>query len=185
MGLTFDLLDGIDAADAEWSRLAEAAGNVFSTPEWASVWWSHFGAGRDLRVLAGRDDDGSTAVVLPLYVNRTRPLRVLRFVGHGVADQLGPVCAPADRERVAAALRRAPGGPALARRPAGRRPRERSRGLERPDRGHRAARRAQPDARDRGAELGRVPRLEEQELPRPGAGAASASWPRATSSPSG
>jgi CelD/BcsL family acetyltransferase involved in cellulose biosynthesis len=105
MGLTFDLLDGIDAADAEWSRLAEAAGNVFSTPEWASVWWSHFGAGRDLRVLAGRDDDGSTVVVLPLYVNRTRPLRVLRFVGHGVADQLGPVCAPADRGRVADALR--------------------------------------------------------------------------------
>ena len=30
---------------------------------------------------------------------------MLRFVGHGPADQLGPVCAPADRERVAQALR--------------------------------------------------------------------------------
>ena len=31
-------------------------------------------------------------------------MRVLRFLGHGAADQLGPVCAAADRERVAAAL---------------------------------------------------------------------------------
>jgi CelD/BcsL family acetyltransferase involved in cellulose biosynthesis len=105
MELRFDLLDGIDAGDADWARLAEAAGNVFSTPEWASVWWRHFGAGRELRVLAGRDADGSTKVVLPLYLNRSRPLRILRFVGHGAADQLGPVCAPVDRERVAAALR--------------------------------------------------------------------------------
>ena len=74
-------------------------------------------------MLAGRDADGATAVVLPLYVNRTRPLRVLRFVGHGAADQLGPVCAPADRERVAAALRPLLARPALARRPAGGRPR--------------------------------------------------------------
>ena len=103
--LEFDRLDGIDAAGADWSRLAEAAGNVFSTPEWASAWWHHFGAERELRLLAGRDPAGTTAVLLPLYVNRTRPLRVLRFVGHGPADQLGPVCAPADRERVAQALR--------------------------------------------------------------------------------
>ena len=103
--MKFDLLDGIGAADAHWAGLAEAGGNVFSTPEWASVWWSHFGADRELRVLAGRDADGSTKVILPLYVNRARPLRVLRFLGHGPADQLGPVCAPADRESVAAALR--------------------------------------------------------------------------------
>ena len=52
MQLKFDLLDGIDAADADWTGLAEAAGNVFSTPEWADVWWRHFGADRELRVLA-------------------------------------------------------------------------------------------------------------------------------------
>jgi CelD/BcsL family acetyltransferase involved in cellulose biosynthesis len=103
--LKFELLDGLDDAGPDWSRLAEAAGNVFSTPEWASTWWSHFGAGRELRVLAGRDPGGRVAVILPLYLNRTRPLRVLRFVGHGAADQLGPVCAPDDRERVADALR--------------------------------------------------------------------------------
>jgi CelD/BcsL family acetyltransferase involved in cellulose biosynthesis len=103
--LKFELLDGLDAAGADWTRLAEAASNVFATPEWASIWWRHFGEGRELRLLAGRDPGGSAVVLLPLYLNRSRPLRVLRFVGHGAADQLGPVCAPADRERVAAALR--------------------------------------------------------------------------------
>ncbi|HEU0023648.1 MAG TPA: GNAT family N-acetyltransferase, partial [Thermoleophilaceae bacterium] len=103
--LGFEVLDGLDDAAGDWDRLAEAAGNVFSTREWASMWWRHFGAGRDLRLIACRDSDGSAVALLPLYLNRTRPLRVLRFVGHGPADQLGPVCAPADRERVAGALR--------------------------------------------------------------------------------
>ena len=34
-----------------------------------------------------------------------RPLRTLRFLGHGPADQLGPVCDPADRTAVAATLK--------------------------------------------------------------------------------
>jgi CelD/BcsL family acetyltransferase involved in cellulose biosynthesis len=46
-----------------------------------------------------------------MYLNRSRPLRVVRFVGHGAADQLGPVCLPEDRERVAAALRGVLGDP--------------------------------------------------------------------------
>ncbi len=102
--LELERLEGLDALTEDWSRLAEAAGNVFSTPEWAEVWWRHYGDGRDLRLVALRDDGGRVAGVLPLYLNRSRPLKVLRFLGHGAADQLGPVCAPADRERVAAAL---------------------------------------------------------------------------------
>jgi CelD/BcsL family acetyltransferase involved in cellulose biosynthesis len=35
---------------------------------------------------------------LPLYLARERPLRVIRFVGHGQGDHLSPVCAPADLE---------------------------------------------------------------------------------------
>jgi CelD/BcsL family acetyltransferase involved in cellulose biosynthesis len=102
--LELERLEGLDALTEDWSRLADAAGNVFSTPEWAEVWWRHYGDGRELRLVALRDDGGRVAGVLPLYLNRSRPLRVLRFVGHGAADQLGPVCAPSDRERVAAAL---------------------------------------------------------------------------------
>jgi len=32
------------------------------------------------------------AAILPLYVARARPIRVVRFVGHGISDELGPVC---------------------------------------------------------------------------------------------
>ena len=103
--LELDRLDGLEVLTEDWSRLAEASGNVFSTPEWAEVWWRHYGEERDLRVVALREAGGGVAGILPLYLNRSRPLRVLRFIGHGAADQLGPVCAPADRGRVAAALR--------------------------------------------------------------------------------
>jgi CelD/BcsL family acetyltransferase involved in cellulose biosynthesis len=103
--MTWERVERLDERAEDWARLAEAAGNVFSTPEWADVWWRHFGAGRELRLLAARDAGGEPVAMLPLYLNRTRPLRVLRFVGHGPADQLGPVCAEADRVRVGRALR--------------------------------------------------------------------------------
>ncbi len=48
--------------------------------------------------------DGSLAAILPLYEAATRPLRIARLVGHGLADQLGPVSEPAERAGVAAAL---------------------------------------------------------------------------------
>jgi CelD/BcsL family acetyltransferase involved in cellulose biosynthesis len=44
--------------------------------------------------------------ILPIYRSATLPLRTLRFLGHGPADELGPVCAPGDRPLAAAALRR-------------------------------------------------------------------------------
>ena len=93
----------LDAARDDWSRLAEAAGSPFSTWEWASIWWRHFGGGRALAVDRCRVD-GRVAAILPLYEWRGSPLRALRFIGHGVADQLAPVCAPGDRPGVAVAL---------------------------------------------------------------------------------
>ncbi|HEX8742084.1 MAG TPA: GNAT family N-acetyltransferase [Thermoleophilaceae bacterium] len=96
----------LDAVREDWSRLAEEAGNPFSTWEWASIWWRHFGAGRALAVERCRVD-GRAVAILPLYEWRSRPLRALRFVGHGVADQLGPVCAADDRPHAASALREA------------------------------------------------------------------------------
>lgn len=103
--LAHEQLDRLDVVSDDWTRLADAAGNVFSTQEWASMWWRHFGAERKLCLIASRDSAGSVVALLPLYLNRSRPLRVLRFLGHGAADQLGPVCAAADRERVARGLR--------------------------------------------------------------------------------
>ena len=43
---------------------------------------------------------------MPLYRERKGPLRLLRFVGHFPADELGPVCAPEHAVDVAALCRR-------------------------------------------------------------------------------
>jgi CelD/BcsL family acetyltransferase involved in cellulose biosynthesis len=43
--------------------------------------------------------------VLPLYSSSSGPVELLRFLGHGHSDELGPVCAPAERDRAADALR--------------------------------------------------------------------------------
>src|SRR5260221_3647676 len=31
----------------EWDALAEAAGNLFATREWAETWWAHFGGSHE------------------------------------------------------------------------------------------------------------------------------------------
>jgi peptidoglycan/xylan/chitin deacetylase (PgdA/CDA1 family)/CelD/BcsL family acetyltransferase involved in cellulose biosynthesis len=98
-------LVGLDDLAADWTALAAAGGNPFGSYEWASCWWRHHGGERRPLVVAGWGADGRLVAVLPLYLWATRPLRILRFLGHGAGDQLGPVHAPGDRE-VAAALAR-------------------------------------------------------------------------------
>jgi glycosyltransferase involved in cell wall biosynthesis/CelD/BcsL family acetyltransferase involved in cellulose biosynthesis len=96
----------LDAAREEWTELAERSGNPFATWEWADAWWRAHGDGNELRVSTVRRPDGSAAGILPLYRARRPGLRVLRFIGHGEGDQLGPVCARDDARDVAWALRR-------------------------------------------------------------------------------
>jgi CelD/BcsL family acetyltransferase involved in cellulose biosynthesis len=97
-------VDSLDALRVEWSTLAEQGGNVFSTWEWASTWRRHIGEDRPLLLHACRDAEGRPAAILPLYLATTRPVPVARFIGHGPADELGPVCAPDDRRAAARAL---------------------------------------------------------------------------------
>jgi len=68
------------------------------------AWERHLGKGRPLALYGCRRADGELAAVLPLYVFSIMSLRLLRFVGHGPADQLGPICSSADRAAVARAL---------------------------------------------------------------------------------
>ncbi len=89
---------------AEWSELAQRSGNVFATPEWAQAWWRHFGDGLRSELALLRTADGDPLVLLSLCVRGSRPLRLARFAGYGPADQLGPVCAPADAAVAALAL---------------------------------------------------------------------------------
>jgi CelD/BcsL family acetyltransferase involved in cellulose biosynthesis len=96
----------LDDVRDDWTQLGDAVGSPFSTWEWANTWWHHYGAGRTMRVVRCRSGDGRTAAIFPFYVATPRPLGVLRFIGHGPADQLGPICAPEDRDAAADALRR-------------------------------------------------------------------------------
>jgi CelD/BcsL family acetyltransferase involved in cellulose biosynthesis len=88
----------------DWRRLELEAGNPFSTHAWATAWWHNLGEGCELRVVRMADRDGGALALVPLSLETLRGVRVLRFVGHGPADELGPVCAPADREQVARRL---------------------------------------------------------------------------------
>jgi CelD/BcsL family acetyltransferase involved in cellulose biosynthesis len=105
--LYLEPLGDLDAARDEWSQLAERTQNVFSTWEWASTWWRRFGRDRPQHIVAIRDAGRRLRGILPLYQYAGRPLRVLRFIGHGPADELGPICAPEDRVEVARHLRKA------------------------------------------------------------------------------
>jgi dTDP-4-amino-4,6-dideoxygalactose transaminase/CelD/BcsL family acetyltransferase involved in cellulose biosynthesis len=102
--LRVQLAGAIADLRGEWGVLAQQAANVFATPEWTECWARHFLRGRPLSLLAFRSAGGRLVAVLPLYELCARPLRVLRVAGHGPGEDLGPVCAAADRVRVARAL---------------------------------------------------------------------------------
>lgn len=102
----FELVDRLESLREEWTNLAEQGQNVFATWEFAATWWEHFGAGRRLVTVGCRDPGGELFAVLPLYFWRRRPLRVVRFLGNGAGDILGPVCRPERSDDAAQALRR-------------------------------------------------------------------------------
>jgi len=96
----------LESRRADWSRLAERSGNIFATWEWAATWWRHYGTGATPAFRACRGRDGEVFAILPLYVAARGRLRLLRFVGHGPGDVLGPICAPEDEPAAGAALAR-------------------------------------------------------------------------------
>jgi CelD/BcsL family acetyltransferase involved in cellulose biosynthesis len=78
----------LDTARDEWEERAARSGNIFATWEWCWTWWRHFGNGHRL-VLRTVREAGELVAILPLYEHRAGPFRVLRFLGHGLGDQLG------------------------------------------------------------------------------------------------
>ena len=100
-------VEGFHSVATEWDALGEVSGSIFSTALWARLWWEHFGGDRELLLRAARTADGSVATVLPLYAWRQRLPRVLRFVGHGPGDELGPVYPRGAHAAAASALRSA------------------------------------------------------------------------------
>jgi CelD/BcsL family acetyltransferase involved in cellulose biosynthesis len=97
-------LDSLDAARPTWEALSVAGANPFATWAWADAWWRQWGRSRGLALYGVHRTDGSLAAIVPLCRAGRGPLRALRWLGHGPGDQLGPVCAPADRSLAARAL---------------------------------------------------------------------------------
>jgi CelD/BcsL family acetyltransferase involved in cellulose biosynthesis len=93
----------LEAVREEWSELAGRSENVFATWEWADTWWRHFGADGELALLRC-SRGGETFAVIPLYAERQGPFRLLRFIGRGAGDALGPICDPGDAGAAAEAL---------------------------------------------------------------------------------
>lgn len=89
---------------SHWRPLAESTRNIFSTPEWMATWWRHFGRDGEPLLLEYRGATHELRGILPLYVWRKSPVPVLRFIGHHVGDQLGPICGAQDREAAAELL---------------------------------------------------------------------------------
>lgn len=79
-----------------WAQLAEATTNIFLTPEWAEAWWDHF-APAGAEPLTVDSPNGAAPWLAVLRASRLGPWRILRFAGHGPADELGPTCAPQSR----------------------------------------------------------------------------------------
>ncbi len=104
--MRLDPIERLEDAESDWRRLSDAAGNPFTSWEWASTWWRHFGDGRELRALRCVDDDGRIAGILPLQLSTVRRLRMLRFIGNRPADEQAPLAAAEDRAEVGASFAR-------------------------------------------------------------------------------
>jgi CelD/BcsL family acetyltransferase involved in cellulose biosynthesis len=72
----------VDLAE-EWSALLHrgAVDTLFLTPQWQALWWKHFGAGLDLRLLLARDGAGTLLGIAPLYAMVRDGQTLLQFVG--------------------------------------------------------------------------------------------------------
>jgi CelD/BcsL family acetyltransferase involved in cellulose biosynthesis len=105
-----EVVDRLDSLQDDWIRLAAASRNIFATWEWNELWWGHYGRGRELRVAVWRRGDGKVDAIVPLFMWSRRPLRILRLIGHGHGDRLGPICLEDDAETAKRALRLALAG---------------------------------------------------------------------------
>ena len=104
--LAIEAITNLASSEADWRRLTARVGNPFMTWAWASAWLGLVAPGGQVVAQRCVDPNGRTVGILPLYLSRARGLRLVRFIGHGPADELAPICAPEDRPAVAAAFAR-------------------------------------------------------------------------------
>jgi CelD/BcsL family acetyltransferase involved in cellulose biosynthesis len=85
-----DLRD-LEALHGSWDTLLDSTDNaVFSTWEWITCWWKHFGEGRRLRVLVAENDHKTIALAPLMLSNYTYigfgRLRKIEFLGTPQSD---------------------------------------------------------------------------------------------------
>ncbi|REJ69813.1 MAG: GNAT family N-acetyltransferase [Planctomycetota bacterium] len=99
-------LDALATLQSDWRRLLSATpgGDFFHTFDWLEVYWRHFGAGHQLRVLALTSDDGVVGIVPLVERDHATPLGAFRKLTFPL-DYWGSFYGPigADRERLLAA----------------------------------------------------------------------------------
>jgi CelD/BcsL family acetyltransferase involved in cellulose biosynthesis len=88
-------VDHLDSLRSEWTQLAEQSRNIFMTWEWARAWLTHLGGAQKPILRLAWSPSGEPLAMVPLSLSGGA-LRIVRFVGHGPADHLGPICAPGD-----------------------------------------------------------------------------------------
>jgi CelD/BcsL family acetyltransferase involved in cellulose biosynthesis len=99
-------LEAIDeeAARPAWTALAKASGNFFATMEFVQAWQAWAGD-PVLRLASIRGPDHRFAGLLTTVIDQRGPLRILRFAGYELGDQLGPTGHPDDVPLLSAGLR--------------------------------------------------------------------------------
>jgi len=91
--------------------LGSRTASPFLTHEWLSSWWSVFGPGKELLLLAARSQaDEPPEAVAPLMILREGGIRIIRFIGWGISDSLDFIVRPTDLESVPAFFRYLLGG---------------------------------------------------------------------------
>ena len=62
---------------ADWTTLLHNSpvNTIFLTPQWQGLWWKHFQAGRELRVLLARDTQGELVGIAPFYAAKAELFR--------------------------------------------------------------------------------------------------------------
>lgn len=94
---------GLPGPDAgAWDDLAAQSQNIFLTRDFAEAWWAAYQPRGRPMVLA--DHSERPRCILPLY-SSGGPIPLIRQIGHGPADELGPLCALTDREVAADLVR--------------------------------------------------------------------------------
>ncbi|WP_170285926.1 GNAT family N-acetyltransferase [Nocardioides rubriscoriae] len=101
----------VEALAPAWEALADACrAGPFSRPGYALTWWRHAGHGR-LLVCVVHDEDGALVALAPLHSRRVGPLRVGRWLGHGLGTVAEALVSPQHPEAAASmwAALRSPG----------------------------------------------------------------------------